>query len=116
MNLAIKDLYKFKWDMFYLGGNICNRIYRVSENLGKLTHAQATQSYGINVNFLSALIPIIENWKNPIDVLYGYQIVPNCLAYIGFPLITIQRKSYSDIEKKEVNYEWMIDRYNYCLM
>jgi glycosyl transferase, family 25 len=116
LDSAIEDLFKIRWDMFYLGGNICGRCYPVSQNLAKLTHAQATQSYGINANFLNALIPIVEKWQNPIDILYGYQIVPNCLAYISIPMMGIQRPGYSDIEKKLVDYNWMVSRFEYCLM
>jgi len=103
------------FDMFYLGANICNKIHKVSPHVGKLTHAQATHAYGVSAKFLGKLIPMIENFYSHIDLLYGYEVVPNNNCYITIPLVAIQRASFSNIENRIVDYEWMKARYEFCL-
>ncbi|GIU69780.1 MAG: hypothetical protein KatS3mg002_1016 [Candidatus Woesearchaeota archaeon] len=111
--LALKDLEEVEWDMFYLGGNICNTITPVTKHLGKLSHAQSTHAYMVNKNFISRLLlEIPRYYATPLDLIYT-SIIPTINAFISIPeMIAVQRPSYSDIEKRDVEYEsWMIDRY-----
>ena len=44
------------WDMLYFGGNICRPIYPISDKLGKLTHAQSTHAYCVNLKFIDNIL------------------------------------------------------------
>jgi hypothetical protein len=106
------------WDMFYFGANICNNITRVNDNIGRLSHAQALHAYAVNSNFYDELLklkPRIQNENTELDVIIANEIVPNNRCFISIPIHAIQRPSYSDIEKRDVNYNWMIERYNSSL-
>lgn len=101
------------WDMLYLGGNICNTITQVSENLGKLSHSQSTHAYAVNKKFTETLIDYIDTSQVvPLDLTYAYKVIPNHNCYITIPMVAVQQASFSDIENSNVEYEtWMEDRF-----
>jgi len=109
---AVKELPK-DYDIFYLGANTEKTLYRVSAHLARLTFAYSTHAYCINKHlferlYLMNLDPdVIHN-----DVEYNHFIVRNNKCYSPIPLIAVQRKSYSDIEDREMNYDWMEKRFN----
>lgn len=106
------DLSKFKWDMVYFGGNICNKINRITPNLGKLSHAQSTSSYGVNVNFISHILNKLDKFTKPIDLVYAEDIIPFNHCYISIPMVCVQRAGFSDIEGTFVDYpSWMTKRF-----
>lgn len=113
---ALDELYilNMNWDMLYLGGNICNKVYKITGHLGKLTHSQSTHAYGVNKDFVEKLINYIENdsYDTPLDMTYAYKVIPNNEAYLTIPMVAVQQKSFSDIEGCVVEYEnWMIQRF-----
>ena len=101
------------WDMLYFGGNICNTITQVSENIGKLSHAQSTHAYAVNKNFVETLITYIDTTQvMPLDLIYAYHVIPNHNCYITIPMVAVQQASFSDIENAHVEYEtWMEGRF-----
>jgi GR25 family glycosyltransferase involved in LPS biosynthesis len=101
------------WDMLYLGGNICNTITQVSENIGRLSHAQSTHAYAVNRKFTQTLIDYIDTKQViPLDLTYAYKVIPNHNCYITIPMVAVQQASFSDIENTNVEYEtWMEGRF-----
>ena len=101
-----------EWDMLYFGANICGQIIGIDERWGKLSHAQSTHSYCVNINFIDKVLEKIEHsWGKPLDLIYTEDIIPYNNCYITIPMLAIQRPSYSDIERKVMNYNWMEQRY-----
>ena len=110
--LALDELSNTDFSMFYLGANIYGNhpTYQVSDHLGKLSYAQSTVAYGVNINFIERLVNSIPLDRIiPIDLIYT-SIVPNINAYITVPMTVVQRKGYSDIEGQEVEYESYLER------
>jgi len=105
-----------RFDMVYLGGNVLNNIYQMTTHLGRLTHCQSTHAYGVNVNFVDKLIADLENYQNHIDVMYAWNVVPKNKCYITIPMVAIQRASYSDILKQEIDYSVPMARYEHYLV
>jgi hypothetical protein len=99
------------WDMLYLGGNICGSIYRINDKIGRLTHAQSTHAYCVNKQFIPKILEKKNLLGKHLDLIYAEDIIPYNDCYITIPMLAIQRPSYSDIEKKQVDYSWMEDRY-----
>jgi len=100
------------WDMFYLGANVCKKIYRVSPHIGKLTHAQATHAYGINKRFIPKLLEMEPRFQREImDLMYSGEVIPQNNCYITIPMVAIQRNGFSDIEGEYREFGWMIERF-----
>jgi GR25 family glycosyltransferase involved in LPS biosynthesis len=109
---ALDELNTTKWDCLYMGANIYGKhpTYQVSDHLGKLSYAQSTVAYGVNINFIEQLLKMIPLDRIiPIDMIYT-SIVPNVNAYITVPMTAVQRKGYSDIEGQEVEYETYLEK------
>lgn len=114
---ALNELSVLKWwNMFYLGGNILRPFYQITDHLAKLSHCQSTHAYGVNKEFLDTLIHWIEARPMIIDVLYADGIIPYNNCFITVPMVAIQRASYSDIEKRMMDYSVPIERYNKFLV
>ena len=112
LSLAI-DQIPLNWNMFYLGGNICNRITIINRNIGKLSHAQSTHAYAINSNFYDIILNKGDQfWNRHMDVVYSDDLIPYNKCYITIPMIAVQRDTFSDIEGRVVSYRgWMEKRF-----
>jgi hypothetical protein len=98
--------------MLYLGANICNPINKVNNWFGKLSHAQSTHAYCVNNKFIPVLLDTIRhNIGKHLDLVYTEEIIPHSSCYITIPMLATQRPSFSNIENKFVNYDWMEERY-----
>jgi GR25 family glycosyltransferase involved in LPS biosynthesis len=113
---ALDELYNMDYAMFYLGANLMNPCYQVTQHLARLTWAQSAHSYAINKKYLSQIVDLVENNLTFIDVIYAQGVCPNLPCYITVPMITIQRTGFSNIENKEMNYDIPIQRYNQHLV
>lgn len=112
---ALADLEGMDWILFYLGGNIGSKITPVTSNLGRLSHCQSTHAMCINIDYIGLLLQIIPQvYGLPLDLVYSNHVIPYYPCYIVLPeMIALQRKSFSDIEGVEVEYEsWMPTRYH----
>ena len=105
------------WELFYFGATVHlyeGKLTKVSENLVLTNFAYACHAYAVN----SCLFDfILENAKNYeiIDIFYNTEVVKNNKSYISNPMVCLQRESYSNIENKISNYDWMVDYFNTAL-
>jgi len=108
---VMDELYNLDWCIWYGAGNILKPFYQITDHLAKLNHCQSTVFYGINKKYLSWIINFIERNNTFIDVIYADGIIPQTNCYISVPMMGIQRKDYSDIERKIMNYDIPVERY-----
>ncbi len=117
INNILKQLNKTDWELFYFGATVHlydGKLIKVDENLVRTNFAYTTHAYAVNSTVFDF---IIENAKNydVIDVFYNNHIVKNNKSFISNPMICLQRESYSDVENKLTNYNWMTDYFNEVL-
>jgi GR25 family glycosyltransferase involved in LPS biosynthesis len=116
---TLKELETLDFCLYYLGGNICNKITPVSSYSGKLSHCQSTHAYICGLKYIDTVISIIlSNYGRPLDLVYSDKVIPNYNCYISYPKMgAVQRPSFSDIEQKFTDYTtWMEDRYSANLL
>jgi GR25 family glycosyltransferase involved in LPS biosynthesis len=113
---SLNELSKFKWDLFYLGGNVLKDIYQETEHLGRLQHCQSTHAIAYSYKSLEYLIPFLEANTYILDVLLADYVIPYTNCYITIPMTAIQRTSFSNIENKEMTYDIPIARFNQHLI
>lgn len=96
------------WDMLYLGGTV-HRI--LNKKYPGYTQVQTwtTHAYILNLTNKLLIQKILEaeNYDGEIDRYYLEKIHPKFNAYMCNPMIAIQKEGYSDIEEKEVSYDFM---------
>lgn len=108
----LRELSSIDWDMLYLGANITTQIDSVSEWFAKVSHAQSTHAYCANRKFIPTVLEHKHLIGKHMDLIYAENVIPKGNCFITRPMMAIQRPSFSDIEKRYVNYTWMQDRYN----
>jgi hypothetical protein len=100
------------WELFYLGLNTHKPLERISENLLKVKNAYALHAVSYSTEgMMSVLDAFKEHPHVPADVAIEQYVQPNGHSYCTFPLLATQRPSFSDIEKKDVNYDFIQARY-----
>lgn len=100
------------WDLLYMGGNHNTHggyepPLEINDKIIKLHHTYTTHFVGINETMFDIIESQLTNSVQPIDILYcSLQKKHN--VYSFFPAIAQQLEGFSDIEKNNVNYEWLI--------
>jgi GR25 family glycosyltransferase involved in LPS biosynthesis len=94
------------WDVLLLGSNIAPPYSNVTDHWMKVSNAQTTTGYIVKEHYYDKLL---ENFQEGITRKYPIDIYWKLLQqkdnwYILLPLSVTQRPSYSNIEKRMVNY------------
>ena len=94
-------------DMFYLGASHHQKPTLVKDNVYRITHSYTAQALWISGRLFFDLKTIINsNPHLPVDVIYAI-LQPKINAYAVFPHLAWQYNSYSDIQNKIVNYDFL---------
>jgi len=115
MYLYLEELDSLNWDMLYFGANITQHIRLVSDKFVEVFHAQSTHAYCVNKRFIPTILEQKHLIGKHLDLIYAEDVIPRGNCYITRPMLATQRPSYSDIEKRPVNYDWMEDRFRKAL-
>lgn len=111
---TLEDLKKVDWDLFYLGATIDPNVgfmNKITDNLFKTNFAYTTHAYAINHSVFDKILN--EAPYHPIiDVFYCRNIVPIGKSLIMNPMVAIQQEGYSNIEKHQADYGWMVEFFN----
>jgi hypothetical protein len=98
------------WDMLYLGGTVHRVMDKKYPNFPRV-QCWTTHAYIINLENKILVDKILEaeNYDGEIDRYYLEKIHPYFHCYMCDPMIAIQKEGYSDIEGRDVNYDFMQD-------
>ena len=101
------------WKMLYLGGTVRDILGTPEDKNWTPMSCWTTHAYMLNLEDKSFIKDLLEmeqaNMETEIDTFYMQQIHSAHKTYMVSPMRVIQREGYSDIEKKEVNYDFMED-------
>jgi len=100
------------WDMLYMGGNHNTHVnvnppQIINEKVCKLHHTFSTHFVAINRSLFEELDFILNITNEPLDVCYT-GIQKNKNVYSFYPAIAKQRIGFSDIQNRNVDYNWLI--------
>ena len=114
LNLALEQLKDKEWDILYLTCNLKKKedAYKVSPNLLFINNALTTTAQLFKVSDIDKIIKIIESSDIEIDNTYS-DFLKN--KYCVYPMCAYQMESYSDINKKILNYGNFHKKYRYEL-
>ena len=96
------------WDMLYLGGTV-HRILDTKNKDYPRVQTWTTHAYFINLENKDLVSKILDakNYDGEIDRFFLEKIHGAYNAYMCNPMIAIQKEGFSDIENKEVSYDFM---------
>ena len=95
------------FDMFYLGASHHQRPILYKENVYKINHSYTAHAVCIKSNMFEHLKnAILQHNYLQVDVIYG--LVQNQInAYAVYPHLAWQINSYSDIQNKFIDYDFL---------
>ena len=118
----LKKFYKnneINWDILIVGGNNVPPFHRVNDYCIRILNCQTTTGYIVKEHMYDVLIKNFREsatnlTKNPnnkreyaLDI-YWKKLQPQYYWYMLIPPTVSQYESYSDIEKKNVSYDWLM--------
>lgn len=110
LNIALQSLPN-DIDMLYLGASHHQPPTLFKENVYKITHSYTAQALWISGSLFNVLKQVIElNVNLPVDVVYAL-MQPRLNAYAIYPHLAWQRKDYSDIQNKFVDYDFLKEEF-----
>jgi len=114
---SINQIGNNKWYLFYLGANTHQKLVKFKPNLILIKNAFAAHSMAYSEHMYDIFIrrydgiKKITNFKDILDVFLAQQIQETFICLMTYPMMTTQINSYSDIEKRVVNYSFIEERY-----
>jgi GR25 family glycosyltransferase involved in LPS biosynthesis len=107
---------RFALDVLFLGANIMQAQALPAPhhtNILKLKQVCSSVAYVLSASFYDKWINMLKQsivQGVPLDV-YWQNLIQQSNAYVVLPLCVSQLKDYSDIEKKTVDYDWLMLTY-----
>lgn len=114
---AISQIENIDWSLFYLGANTQEKCIIFKPNLILIKNAFATHSIAFSHKIFDILIKkfqetdVINKFEDIYDVFICNEIQNKMTSFMVNPMLTIQFESYSDIEKRNVNYDFLEQRF-----
>jgi len=114
---SINQVESLDWSLFYLGANTHNKLIKIKNNLILLKNAFAVHSMAYNEKVYDIFIKKyegvnkIKNMNDILDVYLAQHIQEKYICLMVNPMMTTQMNSYSDIEKRVVNYDFIEERF-----
>jgi len=114
---SIEQSKDIKWHLFYLGANTHEKLIKFKPNLILLKNAFAVHSMAYSNLMYDPFIRKyeglnqIKKFDDILDVYLAQQIQEKCICLMTNPMMTTQMNSYSDIEKTNVDYSFIEERF-----
>jgi len=114
---SISQLGSIEWSLFYLGANTHERCNVFRPNLILIKNAFSAHAVAYSHKTYKQIIEKFEK-TNEIrsiddinDVFFCKEIQNKRMSFLVNPIIATQYPSYSDLEKKDVNYSFIEERF-----
>lgn len=102
----LKEMHYDDWSMLYFGGSHREQPIPVAETFMRVTKTLTTHGYIIRSSMFDLVINNFKNLDQPVDCFYA-SWQKEYPVYITNPPLAWQRKSYSDIVGREMDYPWI---------
>lgn len=100
-----------KCDLLYLGASHHVEPKKIKNNIYRISHSYTAHAMYINCHLFSDLMRCITNNPHlPVDVIYAL-VQPQVHAYAIYPHLAWQSNSYSDIQNKIVDYNFLKEEF-----
>lgn len=106
------DIKEEDWNVYYLGYNSHEKLDLIAQSSLNAKEIFSTHALAYSHTFFDTFIDAFERDEIKIlDVWLRYQVQPKIRCLASYPLLFTQSTGYSDIEKKEVSYDFIVKRY-----
>jgi glycosyl transferase family 25 len=104
-----------QWDVLIIGGNLCPPYVQTHPCCARIMNCQTTTGYIVKKHYMEILL---NNFRDSAkDMMFGSNIAidigwkrlqPTDNWYMILPATVTQYANYSDIERRNVNYTWLM--------
>lgn len=94
------------WNFLYFSGNHVGNLFKINENISRMTYTLTTHTYAVRSNMYDVLIPNISKMEKQVDNYYA-DLMRIFNAYVTIPHLTYQRTGFSYIQNREINYDFL---------
>ncbi len=98
------------YELFYAGCNLHGKCKRYSENLIEGTGFYSSHAVMYSKAAIFRILSLLKNYNCAYDELLVKEIQREGNTFCSFPLLVSQENGYSDIAKRNVNYEKFIEK------
>lgn len=111
LNLALNNLSNIDWNILYLSTNLKEQedAIKVNSNLLQIKNGLTTTAQLFKRSNIDKIIKLIE--ESDIEIDNTYNLLDN--KYSVYPMCVYQSNSYSDINKKNMDYGMFHRKFNY---
>lgn len=110
---SIEQLFNRDWSIYYLGYNSHKPLSKEDSHLLKITNCFSTHAIAYHESFYDSFINSFEKGEiKTLDVWLMYKVQPLFKCYGCYPIAATQREGYSDIERSNVNYDFIVSRFH----
>jgi GR25 family glycosyltransferase involved in LPS biosynthesis len=117
LEAAVNQIQGINWHLFYLGANTHDKLIKFKPNLILLKNAFAVHSMAYNKlaydSFIEKYSKLkeIKQFNDILDVFLAQYYQEKFICLMTNPMMTTQMNDYSDIEKRNVNQEYIEERF-----
>lgn len=94
------------WNMLYFGGSHREPVQKISDRICKVSKTLTTHAYIIHRSMYDRALEMLRNLSEPVDCLFA-ELQKEFNVYVTNPPLAWQRESFSDIENRVMNYDWI---------
>lgn len=91
------------YNLFYMGANLCQTPWRISENVLQIKMAYATHAIVYSRAGMERALSLLNEHVTAYDIILMNNMHGD-KCYCAYPLLCTQREGWSDIEKKVMNW------------
>ncbi len=102
---AIRDV-PDNWELLYFGGSHQVKPEKVTDKIYRVTKTLTTHAFGIRAAVFDEILKFPHEWTRPIDCVLT-EIQKRGNSYVVNPPIAFQREGFSDVEGRNMNYDWI---------
>lgn len=99
------------WHIFYLGPNTHKPLNQVAPNLLLAEQCRGLHAVAYSYDGMLAALQNMQFYYRPIDTVFESRMQTKGNCYTAFPLLATQANGYSDIDKKQVKNNYIVDRF-----
>lgn len=117
LETSLKQTEGIKWHLFYLGANTHQKLLKFKPNLIALKNSYAAHSIAYSELAYDSFIRKYDGMKSIkkqgdiLDVFQAKYYQEKHICLMTYPMMSTQMNSFSDIEGREVNYNFIEERY-----
>jgi hypothetical protein len=114
---SLEKIGNLDWTLFYLGANTHDKLIKINKNLILLKNSFAVHSMAYSEKSYNTFIKKYEglnkisSMNDILDVYLAQHFQEKYVCLMVNPMMTSQMNSFSDIEQREVNYDFIEERF-----